>query len=454
MPDEKPVWKDWLSPYATLAYLLATAGLVASLIAYSRADREPPEERRWATGSVNTIDPYTRLVGYNEDADPFSHVRVSIDYKLPNVAVYSVPAVTPSPPSASSGLGTGATDSTLSDGIEKKDPYRVDRILVATVTKGLDALPGDRLVWTRVFVKPINFHFAGFTVAATANKTLKVADIETTENSKIDLDPEATALLPLLKTVGVSRTSETNRKVSAQITEVVEDLGVDIQPEFLRIIRESGTGGDVMGNTRIKLSIVTDPTLIRATPRERHPAQRGENVALFVSSVHLSDGGQHLTDETGAEVTVLPQNVLPHCPLTARVWMLYEYRKIVAGSEHHTEGLQIVELDRSGEDVQDVEIVPADDIAPAVWSINYQQNGQPLTAHVQGDTPHRLVFSDYVTASELIHWLKIEEGPKILGGLQFDFHPDDTLIPTKANVADCGYGAQDKSVVREAHQPD
>jgi hypothetical protein len=47
------------------------------------------------------------------------------------------------------------------DARDRVDPYRVDRILVATVAKGLNTLPGDRLLWTRISIEPINFRFAG-----------------------------------------------------------------------------------------------------------------------------------------------------------------------------------------------------------------------------------------------------------------------------------------------------
>ena len=50
-----------------------------------------------------------------------------------------------------------------------------NRTLVATVTKGMNANPGDRLVWTWVDIRPNNFLFEGYTVVATENETLTVA---------------------------------------------------------------------------------------------------------------------------------------------------------------------------------------------------------------------------------------------------------------------------------------
>jgi hypothetical protein len=79
---------------------------------------------------------------------------------------------------------------TIGDGdgaAARVDPYRASRVLVATVAKGLDTLPGDRLLWTRVFVQPINFEFAGYTVAATDSRSAKIAKIENSTNTKLSI---------------------------------------------------------------------------------------------------------------------------------------------------------------------------------------------------------------------------------------------------------------------------
>ena len=74
----------------------------------------------------------------------------------------------------------------FSDG--DKDPFQFQRTLVATVTKGTDWSPGDRMEWTRVFALPINFVFAGYTVAATENETVRIASLEATRAQKVSAD--------------------------------------------------------------------------------------------------------------------------------------------------------------------------------------------------------------------------------------------------------------------------
>ena len=335
----------------------------------------------------------------------------------------------------------------VTPGIERKDPYRVERRLVATVARGLGTLPGDRLLWTRIFVQPINFRFAGYTVAATDNKAVRVASVENTQNSKLTLDVMPS--LPGLSKQSGSQAVEQTHKATADVNEQYQNLGIDINPNFLRIFRESGIGTDIAGNTSIDLSIVTDPALILSTepgaPNEKDP---DDDPVLVVASVHLTDGVK-LLEEKEAKVTILPQNQLRHCALKAKVWMLTETRHIVRGRSHLQEGRHEVNLEQEFyEPPKPVTIVYADDISPAVWSIQAKPQGlgagsaatnKPtyVTAKTEHGLNRKLVFTDYTTASELTHWLKAKQRPTgspsgiRLNELIFDVGPDETLIPTK-----------------------
>jgi hypothetical protein len=345
------------------------------------------------------------------------------------------------------------------------DPYRVDRILVATVTKGLDTLPGDRLLWTRVFVEPINFEFAGYTIADTDNKSIKLTSIENSINTKLSIKDGAAAEVPVLGKPEFGQELEKTQKATAEVNEQYENLGIDIQPDYLRIIRESATGGDVAGNTRIRLTILTDPSIIwcrsaeenkqkRCKPTAPAAANQGtdpdDKLVLVVSNVHLADG------EKDPRIDALPQSVLPHCPLKANVRMLYEMRNIANGRENLLEGSQQVALSQDADSADTVDIVPADDIAPAVWSIKVTDakpdaranlpvtaDASDLFAQIDNGSPRKLVFTDYLTASELAHWLKTQlaasprREPKLK---KMTFHIDSTktLTPFKNVTNDCG----------------
>ena len=391
-------------------------------------------------------------------------------WRLPNVAVYSTPNSAASiPPATLESLSDAgqahaidfiakdaekadATWLKLSkaltgpeDGVERKDPYRADRVLIATVAEGLDAMPGDRLLWTRVFVQPINFTFAGYTVASTETRSIKVAAIEHSTNSQLSLGYGLDTILPAINKDAKAPSVESSNKASADINEQYESLGVDIRPQFLRIMRESATGGDVVGNTRIELSMLTDPhSILKREVSDRAPAAVDDDnmLALVVDKAHLTDRAQYL-DGDKATITVHPQDLLPHCPLIAEVWMIYEIRQVQTGRNHYLEGLQKVDLIRNGEIKQKVEIVPADDIAPAVWLIQRQGKnyhpGQPvdLRANLPKGQSRKVVSTDYLTVSELAHWLKANGPGKSLNGMTFDYVEGDALVPFKNVQNDC-----------------
>jgi hypothetical protein len=150
---------------------------------------------------------------------------------------------------------------------------------------------------------------------------------------------------------------------------------------------------------------------------------------------------------------VLPQDRLPHCPLKAKVWMLSETRHILTGRNHLQEGQQTVELLRElYEPPDDVEIVPADDISPAVWSILIRPNDEELAASdkqtyvkakAKNGSFRQLVFTGHEIASELTHWLKsatpsVDDQKVHLGDLTFDVDVSKTLVPVKTTKEDCG----------------
>lgn len=468
-PEPKPSAKTpWVLIVGGVAALSATG------VVWHLADRywQPPEEQRWANGDISLVagSNFQTMEGYRlTDAAGASIGDEQQGWEDPNVAVYSAPASIPPPapvipqqppsPAPAQAIEASAKDAgsvaaawrqlstTLSGnerGIEHPDPYRADRVLVANVTKGLNAMPGDRLLWTRVIVQPINFTFAGYTVASTETKTIKVAGIENGNNSKLSLGFGLGALLPGIGKDANAPSIESSNKATADISEQYQSLGVDIRPQFLRIIRESATGGDVVGNTMIGLSMLTNPNSISTTgsnPASRATIDDRDRTAFVVDATHLTDGVQYLGDDK-ANITLHSQEVLPHCPLIADVWMMYEVKKLVTGGYHHLEGLQNVKLIQDGEIKQKVEIVPADDIAPAVWSIRRQkENGAghalDLRANMPGDASRRVVSTDYTTMSELAHWLKANSPEKSLSGITFDYSQGDSLVPFKNVTNDC-----------------
>jgi hypothetical protein len=377
-----------------------------------------------------------------------------IDWEKPHVAVYSVPAPQDAHPvgtlkdlsesaqaHAIDFLGQSSPGQphlwsdlqrTLSEPPEGAgDPFKFDRVMVATVSRGADMHTADRMVWTRVFVQPINFQFVGYTVAETENETVKVTSFERTRTRKLSADLGLT--IPGLDKADLAPSAERTEKSTGDIKVEYEKLGVDIMPDFLRIIRESETGGNVIGNTKIALSLMTDPKLIwRQYPKDKFEGPDADaEVVLVVSDTKVEEGAVELKP-LEASIKVTPQIPLPHCALRARVWMLYEQRHIDRGQEFFEESKQDVSLILDADDKRDVEVVRADDVSPAVWSLQIKQGGEPKDAKprmltgrvVDGGLERDLVFTDYGQASRLAHWVRHNPGAAI-SKLWLSYTPED-----------------------------
>jgi hypothetical protein len=159
------------------------------------------------------------------------YTGMSTDWTTPHVAVYSVaaPHVHPTIRDLAERGQARAIDflehdsmpkshawqeveEALNDGSGPKlgedDPFKFDRVLVATVTKGINWDPGDRMMWTRVFVEPINFTFTGYTVAATDNVTARVSSIEAIKTRKFSADLGLTRCRELKNAEGKRRSEQ------------------------------------------------------------------------------------------------------------------------------------------------------------------------------------------------------------------------------------------------------
>ena len=333
--------------------------------------------------------------------------------------------------------------------IGEHDPFRFERVLIANVAKGLDWEPGDRMMWTRVLVQPINFAFAGYSVAETDNETQKVTSVERTDSRKFSADLSAT--IPGMEgpKASLGPSSEHTVKMSSDITAQYEKLGIDIMPGFLRIMRESETGGDAVGNTKVSLAAVTDPDMIRRRypyDKTQHPSD-DDPIVLLVTKTHFDGDGaeDQSAGETKPAIDVLPQVPVPHCALRARVWMLYEQRHVDSGRDSYAESKQAVTLAHEAEDKQDEDIVSADEVSPAVWSLRLCENqkctGEDvplLKARVQTDprgpqksSPWRkVVFTDYGVAIRLAHWLKTHPwGTPLNTSYQFNYPAAPVIYP-------------------------
>jgi hypothetical protein len=204
---------------------------------------------------------------------------------------------------------------------------------------------------------------------------------------------------------------ENSVKATSDINLQFEQLGVDITPEYLHIVRESGLGGDVVGNTRVALSLTTDPNRIfeKAAVTKEH--QRPDEIVLAVTGLNL--------DNDPPSMDVVPLVPLPHCALKAMVHVTFIQRHISGGRQFYEESLQDVAFLKDQHSQSAVTIAGADDVSPFVWSIQIvPPDEQPdntwnnsklhaLNARAnENGVLRRLVFSDYGRAVKLAHWVR------------------------------------------------
>jgi hypothetical protein len=136
--------------------------------------------------------------------------------------------------------------------------------------------------------------------------------------------------------------------------------------------------------------------------------------------------------------------------------MLYEQRHIDSGREYYDESQQTVRLFRDVDKQKDVEIVSADDVSPAVWSIHIFASGEnpqhQLHARVANGGWRDLVFTDYSQASTFVHWLRTARAAK-LPPLEFDYDNGASLVPFKNTVDECGSGNNSDNSKEGVYRP-
>ena len=472
------------SPVRLWAALLIAAGVVVTLTgAMWMLDRSGRRDvLRWSKGGdLQETNDFVKQLHHPQDQgqwqDGLRHTpfgsEAEPDFALPRFSVYSVPNIHPahSKPTLrdlgdraqvraidaiekgaivkeeASGTPARPWDDlrkTLSDEDEpgEKDPYLFERVLVATVAKGVKWPPGDRMVWTRIFVQPINFKFAAYTVATTENETVKVSSQEATAVRKLSADIGLTIPGMDGPKIGLTPASESTVKTTSEVSTQYERLGVDIMPMFLRIVRESGAGGDVIGNTTVSLSMTTDDVLIRS--------DKDDGRFIPEADINLVVTGVHLDDDVGTpSIDVLPLVPLPHCALRAKISAIYEQRHVTKGNAYYDKSRQNVLFIHDVDKERPIDLMGADDVSPFIWGIQLVPPGEKpgkwnpdtmLQASYNGNGMFRqLVFSDYGRAVKLAHWVRTHRGKDVHpSGYTFNWTNDKMgLAVVKKTEDDC-----------------
>ncbi len=309
------------------------------------------------------------------------------------------------------------------DAVTTEGTYK--RTLVANVTKGWDAVPGERLVWTWIDVQPVNFVFDGYTVVATDNQLLNIEQITNATaaslNASLGKSGSETSVTntsgsPVSKvltdvagsTAGVGGTLSNTYTTTAQINQQYVKLGADILPEELRIYRESERNLDVAGNTLIALTLKLDPTKWSGV---------GMDTTLRVAKQDLAKPDGSLSDPADVTFEVVQNKAPPRCALQAIVTLHYQARRPRNGRSY-VEGEQTVTYEKASSAPTLVDIVPADEIRKPTWRV-YPKANSEIALHATGPFENDLPieFTSYEQARNFAVWLG-QMGRKVLGRSQ------------------------------------
>lgn len=414
-----------------MEYKYIVQSLAGILLASSIFGCQHPENYRWAGSAQFVTEPNVDQAIYE------AKLATGVDWNQPNITVYAFPTP-PLPPKDPGSLTikdlsdrgqatfidrltrkgakpdeiraalakpiTTAPGSTADSNIlTKKELYRFDRTLVATVTKGLAEKPGDRLIWTWILIKPKNFEFTGYTIVATDNETLNIEHIQNQTTTQIQGQVGATVPGPAKISPSVTGSISNQYATAADIFQQYEKLGADIFPRFLRVYRESERNQDVTGNTLISVSMLADPKFL-FLPVKPDSVIVGSNLTITKDGVLLSP------KKASLDVELIKDP--PHCPLQAQVRLIYEIRRITSNERSYVEGEQKVSIEQHATPWHIVELVSADDVVPAEFGI-FDANRIGIFAKVPTGENLPLAFADYDTARAMANWMNAQHASRI-----------------------------------------
>ena len=284
--------------------------------------------------------------------------------------------------------GAGAADASTTD------RTRLERSIVINVSKGFEALPGDRLMYTVVLVRPLDrvFRFADYKIAATDTKVQNIAHIDDKLESSAaaELKPGAGSLRGGDVSGKVTRTAE----AAADITQQYENLGVDITPDLLRVTRESERGLDVVGNTIVAVTLAPPDSALAAA------AYLGSSPRMFEAARPLR--------AAKASLDISPLSYLAACPVRAEARLVYRLRRIDAGREFYTEGRQRVTLEDGATPWLPYTLVDASQAQPELYQLIINSGpraGQAVEAVTPGGGQRPLLFTDRSAAGDVAEWM-------------------------------------------------
>ena len=308
------------------------------------------------------------------------------------------------------------------------------RTIIVTVAKAPPFNPADRLEATDV---QIDMHskdatFRSWDNAATAYTTINAGTLQvtSTRNFETSLSLGAPTGSPIVASGAEKAVVGKTRVENYTATSQVDNLTISVANKRsdnhniseLRIRRQGGVGVDLTGNTIIKVEMALGDALIE------------KNKPVFSISGSYRKKNKWVSPE---KLTLKPRfinvGVSTH-DIDATVHLIYTVRHIVSGDNTlEDEDDRVREETITAEPINDVTLIPADEVAPPSLGLWLGPPGKDFPVFVQGPEFSRafaLCFDSYEEADQLLAYLRKgnRTRPEVLGDARLGIIPPPVIF--------------------------
>lgn len=367
---------------------------VAALALAVSACGQPAFRMRWADGSVPLQDRRTPVLTVTSlAAEPASSTGFK-DLAERSGAAYATALATKTSTAAE-------YRAVLAEPIKGAGRVNIDRSALPRVI-ALDVSPGgysagDRLVWTRVTVVPIEFRFSDFAMAKTDYQTIDLETITSTskETASLTISPKIGS--PVEAAEAVLSAERSDQTVYAN-RERIRDLSVGFAPDKIVVTRDGGPGIDLAGITLLKVS---------ARPVSRNDT---DMITMVTGYKIVGDSGADL-EPAAATIALSLDRLWRPRPLFVCARLDYVRREVLAGAEFYDEGHHRVQ-ETQGRTINVYQLAPEADVELPNFVIIDVETGSA----VEIDTPtgsRVFAFADLAEATAFSRWLSRTGATKV-----------------------------------------
>jgi hypothetical protein len=272
---------------------------------------------------------------------------------------------------------------------DQKDLTRIGRVLVVSVQRPAPR-PGDRFLATTISIRPWNFRFTDYQMAATERTVINIGAVSVADQRSANIaltpGPASAAAEGLAASVAATRTTTAARNIVG-----AAELSVHVAPERIDIYRTGAEGSDLTGNTLVKLALQLPDS---------------GTVDYAVARPHtLGDDGTVLTPAK-ATLDVGFLAMAPAIDLYVCARLTYEDRVVTGGGQFYDEGRQTVAIRSESLGWRPFLIVPFQDIETPLWVIASPDGPVQFNGGLQWRT---LTFDDYSEAEAFRMWMTVQK---------------------------------------------